>query len=158
MAALLPTISLKPDSPRVSISSRASASSNGLDPAERRHPQDRRDGQDREGTPIAANQLLLKGRRGSEPQTFFMRQIIDWGVGRRNHTGPIQAACEQIRAAVANEFKKLRICVKNSIKLTGNLPVLAGFLDQSLFQPVELRLLVSLTTVAKVAYDCAKPP
>ena len=65
------------------------------DPSERRELQHRRGNQNRDAGPILANQLLFKRRAGSEPQTFFMRQFIQWRVFRRSEIGPVQPACQQ---------------------------------------------------------------
>src|ERR1019366_10314819 len=46
------------------------------DPSEGRELQYRRGDQHRDPGPILSDQLLLKRRAGSEPQPFFMRQIV----------------------------------------------------------------------------------
>ncbi len=48
--------------------------------------------QNRNPSAIFAEQFFLIRRTGSEPQTFFVCQIIKHGVFRRGQIGPMQPA------------------------------------------------------------------
>ena len=90
------------------------------DPSEGRELQHGRGNQDRDAGSVFPNQLFLKRRAGSEPQTFFMRQLIQRGVFRRSEIGPVQPARQQIFAAVSDQFEKRIIRLGNAVELTGN--------------------------------------
>ena len=127
MAALLPTISSKSCCDVSTTSSFDILQPVALpevlhegDPAERRKLQDGRGDQNRDPGPVFANQLFFKRRAGAEPQPFFVRQFVESAIFRRRQIGPVQPACQQILAAISDQFEKRVVGLWNPVKLAGN--------------------------------------
>ena len=127
------------------------------DPAERRKLQDGRGDQNRNARPVLANQLFFKGRAGSEPQAFFVRQFVQSDVFRRRQIGPAQPAGLQILAAVADQVEKRVVGFRNAVELAGNNAGDGRFRrDRPDARAAAPQLFVSLVTIAEVAHHSGK--
>ena len=127
------------------------------DPSEGRELQNRRGDQNRNSSSILAEQLLLIGRAGAEPQAFFMRQIIERRVFRGSEIGPVQPARQQVFAAVPHQIEERVIGLGNTVELTGNDAGDGRFRwDGTDARTAAAQLLVPFVTLAEVAHDSGK--